>query len=303
LESNKSKPQSQEFSLVNGTYLNRTGHGVQVFENCVAFYDETRKPKLLPVNRFKRGLVKTFSDNSRLRLQRLLAKVNFSNYADIYFMTLTYHQVRERPASYYIRDLKVFLQFMKRNYGARDYVWRLEFQKRGVPHFHVFIFSDGVNYKLRQPVHVRSLKRAWSDLVEPGDRAHRIFGLSVKLVTGYRQASFYLSKYTAKEADVELTDFSARRWGYSRGQLVCPVADVQLSAPVWKAVRKKVAKFIADKPSHNLYYADIVGGNADTCVYISAQELYVLLASLSALSGTDQLTISFIKQKLKGRHL
>ncbi|HEY9758876.1 MAG TPA: hypothetical protein V6C97_27150, partial [Oculatellaceae cyanobacterium] len=71
---------------------------------------------------------------------------------------------------------------------------RLEFQERGAPHFHLLLFGVGF------------LDREWLSLTwaaicgyEGVERVkHEQAGTNVERVTGYRQATAYLSKYLGK---------------------------------------------------------------------------------------------------------
>lgn len=58
--------------------------------------------------------------------------------------------------------LNYLLTKLKRNYGSFDYLWWLEFQARGAPHFHILT-------TLPAPTRIQRLKFAhlWADIVEP----------------------------------------------------------------------------------------------------------------------------------------
>jgi hypothetical protein len=87
----------------------------------------------------RRGYIKGFSKNSRRRLLEMIASVKRD--ADLpNFMTLTY------PANFPTverakRDLKVFLQRLDRAYPGSGYIWKLEPQERGAPHYHLLVWG------------------------------------------------------------------------------------------------------------------------------------------------------------------
>lgn len=87
-----------------------------------------------------RGKILTFSKESRRRLMRLLNSVNRDEVALPYFVTLTYHNTWPSSRAGRKKHLDAFQKRMERAYGKFAAVWRLEFQKRGAPHYHLLIF-------------------------------------------------------------------------------------------------------------------------------------------------------------------
>jgi hypothetical protein len=87
-----------------------------------------------------RGMITEFSHKSRLRLITLLNRLEFEGQDQLpKFMTLTMGDiVHPRVAKKYLR---VFLERIRRWAPGASAVWRLEFQARGAPHFHLIWFG------------------------------------------------------------------------------------------------------------------------------------------------------------------
>lgn len=104
------------------------------------------KPVLAPrkaVGGGERGAIRCWSAASRRRLLYLMASLDFRHLARTWggrfvFMTLTY--LEDPGPAEVARQRNVFLMRLGRRQGVRRWVWKLEFQRRGVPHMHVLLW-------------------------------------------------------------------------------------------------------------------------------------------------------------------
>jgi len=89
-----------------------------------------------------RGECKGFSDDSRRRLIQRMAQWNLSG---LYcaFITLTYPIIYSEDWHVWKRDLETYVKRLERKYPHMvGCCWRVEFQKRGAPHFHLIVAFD-----------------------------------------------------------------------------------------------------------------------------------------------------------------
>jgi hypothetical protein len=95
--------------------------------------------------------------------------------------------------------------------------WFLEFQKRGAPHFHVFL--NGRVDKMR-------VAQRWYEIVGSEDLNHRLAGTRIELLREQHAASAYAAKYASKVEQKEppegFTDVG-RFWGTFGDLDVSPV--------------------------------------------------------------------------------
>lgn len=183
--------------------------------------------------RAKRDVVGGFSQNSRMRLLRMLARLRVDPLkgcrSQVSFLTLTTKaMLHPRLAK---RCLQVWLKRLNRAYPAVAAVWRMEYQKRGAPHFHLILFNTPWLKK-------EWIETSWGEVVEE----ERPF-TQIKRVYNGRGMMSYAAKYCAKLAssstgfnnDSYLTvlpkiqsvicDSPGRVWGvYNKAKL--PFADV-----------------------------------------------------------------------------
>lgn len=136
----------------------------------------------------KRGNVETFSEQSRMRMLRKLARLSPSARDGFRhrcsFLTLTTRGI------YHPRQIKewmrAFLKRMARKWSSVSAVWRLEYQKRGAPHLHLVIYN--VPYIPKD-----GIQAAWGEIVGEDRPFTRI-----ESIRSYKHLMSYVSKYAAK---------------------------------------------------------------------------------------------------------
>ena len=174
----------------------------------------------------KRGKVSaTISPASRRRLLRLCASFDKAtiDQKQVLFATLTYGS-DDRALSWtwedYKRHLNNFLTQLRKKYGKTFFgIWRVEWQKRGVGHFHlVLMFVNG----FKAYIDKNWLAETWNQ-VTGGNQDHLKAGTSIERAKNWKETSKYFSKtmaYMAKETDAEIFTSEladkqlGRHWGY-----------------------------------------------------------------------------------------
>lgn len=154
---------------------------------------------------------------SRKSLNRLAFLVSTSKVKFLSLLTLTYEKIpvsgRQVKA-----DLNLFLTYARRRmrHFKLEYLWFLEFQKRGAPHFHVL-------FNVRVPLVSReTILRKWVEITNGSDKAlrvtlHKTSWENIRLEDGAkRYALKYALKPEQKIVPPEYRDVG-RFWGNSRG--------------------------------------------------------------------------------------
>lgn len=163
----------------------------------------------------KRGCINGFSRSSRLRLMRLIASVRRDAELPC-FVTLTYPDqfpTVERAK----RDLKIFLQRMGRRFPEAGYIWKLEPQQRGAPHYHLLVWGVPENILFSWVI------GTWYEIAGQGDQNHFRFhaGLlpgsqkCVSRVRSFKGVWYYAAKYLGKTFEVAEwgKTWTGRFWG------------------------------------------------------------------------------------------
>ncbi len=173
---------------------------------------------------WKRGVVRGFSSASRRRLLRRIAGVNKLAYSHTpAFVTLTYPACFPTEPDIYKAHARALLKRVQRAYGASTVIWRLEFQRRGAPHFHMLCFGLKASDDLQA-----WLLRNWYEVCASGDEWHLERGADVQRLKSWRQVTVYLAKYLGKPDPKSRNKHVpvGRFWGVEGGNLlrVTPVS-------------------------------------------------------------------------------
>ena len=224
------------------------------------------------IRRAKRGAVSGYSAKARSRMLALVASLNAAIHPQ--FVTLTYPHEWDRDPLAWKSDLDTFGKWLLRCYPSASFVWKLEPQKRGAPHFHLLVY--GVPFLPWQIVAVR-----WAEIVnqcklpkgfpvEKGKYGAHLFhewarnsienyevadhvtaGAQVKAIRSRNGVMRYCSKnYMGKECALpEGWENVGRFWGVvgrkkpSRSQ----VLEVEISQDAFFKVRRFARRWFASK--------------------------------------------------------
>lgn len=198
--------------------------------STVEIYADMIKVKTPLKNTVKSGGIrkecKGFSDNSRRRLIQKMAMWNLNDLFP-YFVTLTYPRLYAADWEIWKRDLDVFFKRLERKYPELiGSCWRVEFQRRGAPHFHLIAVCSKACKNLA--LFRLQIAEMWAQIVadgyqkDGGDMAayapeyqkHLKAGTGVEAVQGRKQLMAYVSKYLAKVDQSNAPTEWGRNWGF-----------------------------------------------------------------------------------------
>lgn len=164
----------------------------------------------------RRGAVDAFSDASRRRLRFSAAN---SHQALVSQFGLTYHNSNpDGPTAK--THLNAFLTALRRQVPGVSYLWVMEFQGRGVLHFHLFL-SVLPSDELREWMAV-----TWNRITAESAEHLRFHSHRRNFCTWRMRSGAYLTKYLDKSAQKAVPDgfgWAGRFWGASRALVGAPV--------------------------------------------------------------------------------
>lgn len=133
-----------------------------------------------------RGSVTTFSAHSRRRMLRKLARIAPKR---VVFVTLTYPERYPDPAQAK-NHLRAFFERIRRRFPQSSGIWRMEFQERGAPHFHILFCELPF-------IPFSELRRWWSEIIHDFVDGH-LPRVRIEKIKSRRGAFYYCAKYCAK---------------------------------------------------------------------------------------------------------
>lgn len=186
-----------------------------------------------------RGEIQGFSMRSRSRLMKKISQLKKHHMP--HFVTLTYPEVFPETFEEVKYHAHKFFVYLKRKFPKSGVIWKLEFQRRGAWHFHLFVF--GVDFdELRDFV-----PECWDGIVDSGDGNHLLWHEGklgnehcVQRVKSWRGVRSYASKYFGKLD--ERTELSGRFWGVRGLVPFSPLLQFKVDVKVALAYRRAIAR-------------------------------------------------------------
>jgi len=203
-------------------------------------------PRLTPRVRrpSARGEVAGFSVRSRSRLNKTISTIN-KNHLPC-FVTLTYHNDFPVEFEDFKYHLHHFFIMLKRKFPKVGIIWKLEYQKRGAPHYHLLVWGVPVE-ELQVFVPDAWHKVVYSDLGFVS--AHHLAWHKGELGNGnehcvtpvrsWNGVTSYSAKYFSKLDDS--TSRGGRIWGVRGAVPFSPILTFRVNLDVALDFRKQLA--------------------------------------------------------------
>jgi hypothetical protein len=175
-------------------------------------------------------------------LARLIATIQATDVEFKTLLTLTYPEIYPKNGEAVKRGLAVLLQNLRDN-GMKDYLWFLEFQRRGAPHLHILTDHGAITPQMRIRVtecwvnHIANSDWFWNNAILASVGSDKceyevvarnlrtsfavtIHKRSWEYLRSQDGAKHYVTKYAAKSFQKEVPKMYenvGRFWGCSRG--------------------------------------------------------------------------------------
>lgn len=192
-----------------------------------------------------------FTDKSRRNLSKILARVRWNNYSDVMFLTLTYHN--EYPTSPHAAkiDLANFLKSLLYHFPHIDYLWKLEYQERGAPHFHIIVFFRHESISINPHMFQEEIIPLWLQQQGCGCNDCKLHSVRVDRVRSYRKCSYYVQKYISKESYDPGLEHTGRFWGKSQRLNIEPFDRLDITPNKYLIIRRMVHSLLSMRKNKN----------------------------------------------------
>jgi len=227
----------------------------------------TQPPALNPP-RGTRGPITDFTRKARKRLADHLSAIDRTavRYLPL-FITLTYPKEYPVTCAETKRHLDTFCKWLVRRYPHAAAVWRLEYQTRGAPHFHLLVYN--VQY-----IHYAQIARHWAKAVGSGLAAHIAAGTQVQRIRSWRGVQAYVAKYICKAGEIPAEATPGRFWGIINRNLLPTRLLVRVVA--WQTAYR-LRRVLWRYAARHGYKARWRTGNVGCTIYISSATMLNLL--------------------------
>jgi len=187
--------------------------------------------------RAKRGRVRGFSKKSRKRFLSLVNSLDVGMLDRSVFVTLTYGADWSRDGRVWKEHLDEFLRLLQREIGKKCVVWKLEYQRRGAPHFHLVVVDALF-------IPHGWIADTWERVIDLPDE-DRGASTHVCKVKGGRNALFYVAGYLGKQSFVpDGATNTGRVWGVrNKKQAVGPRREYRLTPELYNDFLRFARKY------------------------------------------------------------
>ncbi|MCK5561933.1 MAG: hypothetical protein KAJ51_15145 [Thermoplasmata archaeon] len=262
-------------SLVKRT-INEEGC-IDVYPHCVIYtpqkkYNPEYKPK-----HTTRSKIKTFSKRSRFRLFEAMAKIKTNLTNQPFFVSLTYHyghQSKENSDKTCLHNFLVSLRDFDKNV---QYIWRIDLQKRGAPHYHLIIFPSPFKKLLSREYYKIKVCSMWHRIADPKSKKHKDFGADIQNITNYRHACIYINKYLAKVPDNQNIIEKGKHWGCSRKLPNRPFEHVKLTRMTRSIVISKLRLWLLRNGKERYANEEFFNEYRSQTVFIDIRDFYTIM--------------------------
>lgn len=163
--------------------------------------------------------IKMFTQKS---MKRLAFVASNTDVVFTHMTTLTYPKEFESDGKIVKKHLNVFLTWLRQRNEGVNYLWFLEFQERGAPHYHVLTDCH---------LDKRAVSQRWYDIVGSGDKKHLRAGTRTERLRSERGGANYAVKYARKmRQKVVPAEYEnvGRFWGHSTAVKPKPVVVAKM---------------------------------------------------------------------------
>jgi hypothetical protein len=147
-------------------------------------------------------------------MRMALARVDQKQCGRAVFSAMTYPNEFPYSDDVFKAHLDAFGKRFLRAFPAAGFFWKLEFQKRGAPHFHILAFRIAAGEKTRQLCRFREwLAENWFEVVGSGDPKHLHAGTSAEFLRSQFAMMRYCGGYVSKDDQTLTGRTVGRYWG------------------------------------------------------------------------------------------
>lgn len=226
-----------------------------------------------------RGEIVAFSRAARKRLLTFFNQLDL-NKVDVkpLFITLTYPCVYPKDGATHKAHLHAFIKRLLRRYPSAAIIWKLEYQRRGAPHYHLLCFNIPF-------IPFAFVADSWYACVASGLEEHRRAGTQVQRIRSWNGVLAYAAKYLAKVGEPNGAASPGRFWGIAnRDALPRRLLVLKMGWRAWYSVRRQLWRYAKKQQITTGSKTMYIG----TSLFIPANVAMALVALATAANSSQR---------------
>ena len=227
----------------------------------------------------KRGEVQTYSRQSRNNFLKTLLSIDYSVMGKPAFLTLTYPGEYSEDARIWKDDLHLFIVRLRKEFRSACGTWKIEPQKRGAPHYHLFLWNGPDLTTMKGKAW---LSRVWFEVVGSGDKKHLSAGTSVQTEINTIKEIYYMAKYQTKNekgTKSEIFEYKiGRYWGmFGRKNIRISHEEMEIPKNLYFKIRRVLRKKLEKRTTKTRYKEIMRGSQAGLWAEVSEKTILRLV--------------------------
>lgn len=246
---------------------------VSVFQNAIVFapdYINLNPPE--PPERVE-GDIKEFSAKSRKRLFEIFAKLDYKSYGVPVFVSATYHYDAPTERLIIKNKIKNYFRTLKRILPAFHYITKLEYQQRGVPHFHFILLPLDKNVRFDTKEIMERLKKHWLALKDCKCQHCNTYAVKTVAVKDYKHAVIYISKEIAKVTQNYQEHDLGRIWSTSRDLRIKKYYEFECDQKFYDDILTIAISKVRERTKSELYLKSLRWTYNPATLYLSLNDI------------------------------
>jgi hypothetical protein len=244
-----------------------------VFQNAIVFAPDFKNPiSTIPPAR-EVDDIKTFSAKSRKRLFEIFAKLDYKSYGVPVFVSATYHYDAPDTRLKIKTKIKHYFRTLKRILPKFHYITKLEYQKRGVPHFHFILLPLDKNVRFDNSEIMDRLKKHWLALKDCKCNHCKSYSVKTVAVKNYNHAVIYISKEIAKVTQNYQEHDLGRIWSTSRQLRIKKYYEFKANQTFYDKILSIAIRNVRPGTKSETYLKSLQSSQQPTTLFISLDDI------------------------------
>lgn len=265
---------------------------VRVFPNCIVFAPSGENFTNAEPPERQENDITGFSAKSRKRLFDIFAKLDYESYGVPVFVSATYHYDAPTKRAHLKGKIQNYFRILKRILPDFHYITKLEYQQRGVPHFHFILLPLDKNIRFDTDEIMNKLKKHWLSLKDCKCKHCQSYAVKTVGVKDYKHAVIYISKEIAKVTQNYQEHDLGRIWSTSQNLRFREYYNFESDTKFYDEILKVAISKVKERTKSELYLKSLRWTFNPSTLYISLTDIeHLIIKELKSKKDINNLEL------------